>query len=168
MRYYLWCSNYTSSACKYEYKWIEWVSIKCNYSPLQILHNDALRACVGYPNGYQMSRVDLHKIAKLSSVYQRWDQQLLMIMYDESRCVENIVEPVRATRQALKLNLRQYKLHNKKYINSPYIRGKYIWDKLPRETQKLPCKIAFKNKIKRKFATYDETYLDADRNNQPR
>ena len=51
-----------------------------------------------------MSRVDLHKIAKLSSVYQRWDQQLLMIMYDESRRVENIIEPVHATRQALKLN----------------------------------------------------------------
>ena len=85
-------------------------------------------------------------------------------MYDESKCLENIAEPVRATRQALKLNLRQYKLHNKKYFNSPYIRGKYIWDKLPLDIQQLPCKIAFKNKIKPRYAPYNENYLDQDYN----
>ena len=104
---------------------------KSAYTSLQTLQNDALRACVGYPNGYAMSRVDLHKTAKLSSVFQRWDKQLLMVMYDESRQIDNIVEPVRATRQSLKLNLRQYGLHNKKYTNSPYIRGKTLWEKLP-------------------------------------
>ena len=44
---------------------------KTNYVPLQTLQNDALRSCVGYPTGYQMSRIDLHKTAKLKSVFQR-------------------------------------------------------------------------------------------------
>ena len=135
---------------------------KNNFVPLQTLQNDALRACVGYPIGYQTSRVDLHKTAKLGSVFQRWDKQLLMIMYDESRRIGNIVEPTRATRQALKLNFRQYKLHNTKYIKSPYIRGKNIWDRLPQGTQQLPCKIAFKNSIKARYAVYNESYLDPD------
>ena len=73
----------------------------------------------GYPTGYQISRIDHHKTSKLSSVFQRWDKQLFMSIYDESKCTENIVEPVRVTRQALELNLRQYKLHNKKYTKSP-------------------------------------------------
>ena len=51
-----------------------------------------------------MPRVDLHKRAKLSSIYQWWDKQLLTIMYDEAR--------------HLKMNLIQYKLHNKRYTNS--------------------------------------------------
>ena len=130
------------------------------YAPLQILQNDALRACVGYPQGYNMSRIDLHKRAKLSSIFQRWDKQLLLAMYDESRRDDNIVEAVRVTRQSLKLNLRQYKLHNKKYINSPYIRGKTLWDKLPYAIQHLQSKFEFKEKIKPLYATYDEKYLD--------
>ena len=132
---------------------------KTCYTPLQILQNDALRACVGYPDGYNMSRVDLHDRVKLSSVFQRWDKQLLLIMFDEARDVDNVIAPVRVTRQSLKLNLRQYKLHNKKYINSPYIRGKALWDKLPRDTQLLPTKFEFRNKIKRLYATYNEKYL---------
>ena len=86
------------------------------------------------------------------------------IMFDESKRTENIAKPVRATRQALKLNLQQYKLHNKKYSNSPYFRGKRIWDKLPRGIQQLPCKIACKNKIKLKYVTIYENDLDQDCN----
>ena len=118
----------------------------------------------GYPTGYQISRIDHHKTSKLSSVFQRWDKQLFMSMYDESKCTENIVEPVRVTRQALELNLRQYKLHNKKYTKSPWIRGKCIWDKLSHQIQQLPCKFAFKNKSNLKHATYNETYLEQEYN----
>ena len=63
------------------------------YSVLQVLQNDALRACVGYPVGYELTRVELRKKAKLSSLYQRWDRQLLMIMFNESKREANIVEP---------------------------------------------------------------------------
>ena len=59
-------------------------SVNC-YKSLQVLQNDALPTCVGYPAGYDMSRIELHKTAKLSSVFQRWDKQLLMIMYNEAR-----------------------------------------------------------------------------------
>ena len=102
----------------------------------------------------------LHSTAKLSSVYQRTDNQLLLTMYDESRQCDHIVEPARATRQALKLNLRQYRLHNKKYINSPYIRGKGLWDNLPRDIQHLESKFEFKAKIKPMFAFYNGKYLE--------
>ena len=107
-----------------------------------------------------LSRVELHRTTKLSNLYQRWDKQLLLIMYDEANQANNVVEPVRATRQSLKLNLRQYKLHNKKYINSPYIRGKTIWDKLPREIQYLDNKFEFKDKIRLPYSVYDDKYLD--------
>ena len=40
---------------------------KNDYEALQILQNDALRACIGYPNGYELSRIALHVKAKLSS-----------------------------------------------------------------------------------------------------
>ena len=129
------------------------------YTALQTLQNDALRTCVGYPDGYDMSRVDLHKRAKLSTIYQWWDKQLLCIIYDEARQAGNIVEPVRLTRQALKLNLKQFKLHNKKYTNSPYIRCKSLWDKLSPETQQLPSKFEFKERLKTQFSIYDELYL---------
>ena len=133
---------------------------KADYASLQIIQNDALRACVGYSNCYNMSRSDLHKKAKLSSVFQRWDKQLLLIMYDESRQEDKIVVPRQVMRQSLKLNLRQFKLHNKKYINSPYIRGKGLWDKLPRNIQHLPTKFEFKEKIKPLYATFDEKHLE--------
>ena len=42
---------------------------KNGYIPLKILQNDVLRACVGYPQGYNMSRIELHKRVNLSSVY---------------------------------------------------------------------------------------------------
>ena len=80
-------------------------------------------------------------------------------MYDEARVIVNIAEPARVTRQSLKLNLKQYKLHNKKYINSPYIHGKCIWDRLPRDIQHLESKFEFKEKIKPLYATYNEKYL---------
>ena len=72
---------------------------------------------------------------------------------------DNIVEPVRLTRQSLKLNLKQYKLHNRKYTNSPYIRGKRLWDMLTPEIQQLPGKFEFKERIKKQYSTYDELYL---------
>ena len=78
-------------------------------------------------------------------------------MYDEARLNENIVERVRVTRQSLKMNLRQYKLHNKKYINSLYIRGTHLWGKLSRETQLLQSKYEFKAKL---YSIYDDKYLD--------
>ena len=106
-----------------------------------------------------MSREELHKKAHLISIYQRWDRQLAVIMYDEARHDDNIAVPVRATRQALKMNLKQYKLHNKRYTNSPYIRGKRLWDSLPLDIQRLPSKFEFKGKIKSRFEKYDEKYL---------
>ena len=132
---------------------------QAKYNALQILQNDALWACVGFPHGYNMSRDELHKKATLSSIFQRWDKQLTIMMYDEAHRIENVVVPIRATRQALKMNLKQYKLHNKRYTNSPYIRGKSLWDSLPNDVQRLPSKFEFKSKIKMQYTLYDENYL---------
>ena len=37
-------------------------------------------------------------------------------MYDESRQGDDIAEPARVKKQSLKLNLRQYMLHDRKYL----------------------------------------------------
>ena len=42
---------------------------KNDYSDLQVLQNDAIRACIGYPDGYTLSRSALHEKAKLSSLF---------------------------------------------------------------------------------------------------
>ena len=68
-------------------------------------------------------------------------------MYDQASQDGNIAEARRATRQSLKFNLCQFKLHYKKYINSPYIRGKGLWDKLPYDIQSLRSKFEFKDRI---------------------
>ena len=47
---------------------------------LQILQNDCLRASVGHPTGFNMLPSELHKTAKLNSVYQTWDKQLLIYL----------------------------------------------------------------------------------------
>ena len=131
---------------------------KSDYQDLQILQNNALRICVGYPNGYQLSRVELHTKAKLSGVLQRADMNLLSIMYDESLKESKIVEPLRETRQTTKIVFKQNRLNNKKYIKSPYIRGICLWDKLNQETQKLPTKTEFNRRILPLFKKYDQNY----------
>ena len=65
------------------------------YTSLQVLQNDCLRVCVGYPNGYNQTRAELHETSNLSSLYQRWDKQLLMIMYDDMVIMLlNLCEPL--------------------------------------------------------------------------
>ena len=83
-----------------------------------------------------------------------------MIMYDEARQDEYTQEPVRASRQSLKMNLKQYMLQNKKYTNSPYILGKGLWEKMPNEIQNLQNKVDFKSKISPSYEAYDELYLN--------
>ena len=42
---------------------------KNDYFDLQVLQNDAIRAGIGYPDGYTLSRIALHEKAKLSSLF---------------------------------------------------------------------------------------------------
>ena len=127
---------------------------KCDYQGLQTLQNNALRTCVGYPIGYQMSRTELHSKAKLTGVLQRADMNLLIIMYKESQDDRNIVQPIRETRRTSKVVFKQHRLNNKKYIKSPYIRGIGLWDKLDQVTQTLVTKTEFTRKIRPLFQSF--------------
>ena len=135
---------------------------KNDYEALQILQNDALRACIGYPNGYELSRIALHEKAKLSSLYQRWDKQLLMMMHTVSTEEENILIPERQTRQATKIVFKQQKLVSKRYMKSPYIRGINLWGKLTGDTQRLDNKFEYKQAISCSYSVYDAHYLNVD------
>ena len=137
---------------------------KNDYSDLQVLQNDVIRACIGYPDGYTLSRIALHEKAKLSSLFQRWDKQLLMMMYNASLDDTNIVIPERATRQAAKIVFKQHRLISKRYIKPPYIRGVNLWGKLTSETQRVDNKFEYKKVISVGLTVYNENYLDRDVN----
>ena len=131
---------------------------KSDYTGLQVLQNDALRICFGYPNGYTMSRDELHSEAKLTGVLQRADKQLLNYMYDESKSGNNLVIPTRITRGSVKINFRQDRLINKKYIKSPFVRGKKLWDDLDVKIQTAESKSDFSRLTSKMFATFDKDY----------
>ena len=65
---------------------------KCEYEGCKFCRM-MLSVCVyiGYPNGYTMSREELHSEAKLTGVLQRADKQLLKYMFDESKLEHNLV-----------------------------------------------------------------------------
>ena len=109
-------------------------------------------------DGYTMSRDELHTGANLTGVLQRADKQLLNYMYDESKSEANVMIPARLTRNSLKINFRQDRLVNKKYVKSPFIRGKILWDALDETTQTAESKFVFSRHTSKLFATFDKDY----------
>ena len=79
-------------------------------------------------------------------------------MYDESKLENNIVKPVRETRNSVKINFKQNRINSKKYEKCPYCRGKSIWDTLDVNTQHSDNKFEFMKKISRKFLKYVKDY----------
>ena len=82
-----------------------------------------------------ISRNDLHKEAKLLSLEQRREKQLLILMYKLSQKGISRKVTNRVTRQQEKYVFKTDTKIGKKYEKSPYYLGEKLWDKLPRETQ---------------------------------
>ena len=66
---------------------------KNELNSLQILQNDALRVCVGYPLGYNMSHEALHSRVKLSSIFQRWNPSCMMSQEGKTTLLNLYVQP---------------------------------------------------------------------------
>ena len=82
-----------------------------------------------------ISRIELHRQAKLLSLCQRREKQLLILMYKLSK--KGILRKItnRATRQQEKYVFRTETKIGKKYEESPFYQGTKLWDKLTKETQ---------------------------------
>ena len=77
-------------------------------------------------------------------------------MFDEAQ--NNLVIPVRETRNSTRINFKQDRLVNKKYEKSPYCRVKVLWDALENDIQHTDSKFEFTRKISRKFLKYVKHY----------
>ena len=120
------------------------------------MQNDVLRFAKNVRINDMISRIDLHKEAKILSLCQRREKQLLTLMYKLSQ--KGILRKItdRATRQQEKYVFKTDTKIGKNYERSPYYQGTLHWDKLPKETQFAENIFEFK---KRLLPLYKE-YLD--------
>ena len=82
------------------------LTLSCNVGhrkDLQILRNNALRICLRYRLADRVRIEALHSEANLQSVEQRSIFQLLKLMFDYSKNVNNLKLPIRLTRAATKV-----------------------------------------------------------------
>ena len=70
-------------------------------------------------------------------------------MYVEAQHEDNLVIPVRETRNSVKINFKQDRVVNKKFEKSPYCRDKVLWDVFDDVTQHLENKFEYTRKISR-------------------
>ena len=119
---------------------------KGQQSDLQTMQNDVLRFAKNVRIKDMISRIDLHKEAKILSLVQRREKQLLILMYKLSQkgILRKITE--RPTRQQEKYVFKTDTKIGKKYEKSPYYQGT-LWDKLPKETQFAENIFEFKKRI---------------------
>ena len=107
-----------------------------------------------------ITRNELHKEAKLLSLEQRREKQLLILMYKLSqkgmcRKVTN-----RPTRQQEKYVFKTDTKIGNKYEKSAYYIGTKLWDKLPTETQFLDTVFELKKKEFSHFIRHISTALN--------
>ena len=99
------------------------------------MQNDVLRFVKNVRIKDMISRVQLHKEARLLSHEQRREKQLLILMYKLSQ--KGILRKIthRATRLQENYVFKIDTKIGRKYENSPFYIGTKLWDSLPRETQ---------------------------------
>ena len=111
------------------------------------MQNDLLRFAKNARIKDMISRNELHKEAKLLSLEQRREKQLLILMYkltQKGMCRKVTNRP---TRQQEKCVFKTDTKIGKKYEKSPYYIGTKLWDKLPNETQFVDTVFEFKDRI---------------------
>lgn len=102
---------------------------------------------------------ELHCLAKLTSLWQRRDKQLLNLMY---RCSLNqetyqqLLYPFAATRASPKIRFDIPKPNLERFKSFPLYSGAQLWDQLSADTQRAPNPLYFKSRIPKTpdFAAY--------------
>ena len=121
---------------------------------LQILQNNALRICLRYNLADKISEERLHNEGKIQSLVQRQKQQMLKLMYYQSKKECNIKEPNRHTRAADKIVFDIPSRCTAKFLNSSYYIGSQLWDTLPGDTQRMENLSDFEKSISPLYKTY--------------
>ena len=127
---------------------------------LQTLQNDALRVCFNVRLRDRVSIVQMHSRAKLLSLEQRRQLQLLNLMFiykNRHRDIRRIHG--RNTRAANVYSFTRERYHNNKYKNSPFYKGALLWDTLPmniRQCERLPV---FKKALRSVYREYNDKLI---------
>ena len=116
---------------------------------LQVLQNDALRTCYNIHRRDKVSVKNLHTQAKLLSLDQRRQIQLLSLMYNYKDTVNPVRIYPRNTRGANRYRFNIEKCNTVKYQNSPYFRGSKLWDMLLKSSTECTSLFEFKAVIKK-------------------
>ena len=141
------------------FDYVGFMLISCNKSDrqdLQIIQNDALRTCYNVRRRDRMSIVKMHAKSKLLSLEQRRRLQLLSLMYIHKDNPATIRNRVRITREAERIAFHVERYQNCKYKNSPYYKGADLWKSIPLELTRSPCRLHFKNELKKLYRNYND------------
>ena len=142
------------------FDYVNFLLVSCNKSDqhdLQIIQNDALRTCYNVRRRDKMSIVNMHAKAKLLSLQQRRNIQLLGLMYTHKSNPANLRTFTRNTRGADRDTFHVERFQNCKYRNSPYFIGAELWKSIPLELTRSPTLFQFKCEMKKLYKKYKET-----------
>ena len=128
-----------------------------NRSDLQILQNDALRICFNVKLRDRVSVVRMHQRARLISLEQRRQKQLLNLMFIYKNRHVNIRRVhARNTRAANLYSFTRERYHNNKYKNSPFYKGAILWDQLPVNARQCLLHTEFKKLLTHVYREYND------------
>ena len=123
---------------------------------LRKLQNRGIRTCLLYHRREHISIQRLHNEFKIISLEQRRQVQLLKLIFVRSKNQTYLKVSVRETRGNVKVKFDIMSRTTTKYLNSPFLRGTVLWDKLPVETQKAESMYEFKRLLKPRYKQYED------------
>ena len=121
---------------------------------LQVLQSDALRNCYSVRRKDKVSIKTLHTKAKLLSLDQRRQKQLLSLMYIHKNSSDVARIHNRNTRGADRYHFYLERYNTVKYKNSPYYKGSELWDMLLLSTIESETLFNFKCCLKNEINIY--------------
>ena len=136
--------------------------ISCNLGErreLQLLQNDALRTCCLYNRADHVRIEDLHKNVHLLGLEQRRIKQLLRLMYLHSKDPDVLKVAERHTRNSTKVVFKTMGKCKTVYLNSPFYKGKLLWDKLTENVQKSGTLHEYMKVVNHMYNQYETIYI---------
>ena len=123
----------------------------------QTIQNDVLRFAKNIRINDRISKVELHKEAKLLSLERRHEKQLLSLMYKLSKkgLLRKVMNHI-TQHQEKHVFITDSKIR-KKYEKSPYFIGTLSWDKLTSKVQESESIWEFKKNISELYKEYGDT-----------
>ena len=123
---------------------------------LRKLQNRGIRTCLLYNRRDHIPIPRLHNEIKVLSLEQRRQIQLLKLLFHRSKKQRHLKISARTTRGNMKVKFDIMSRTTTKYLNSPFLRGTVLWDKLPAEIQKTETIYKFKKMLTRRYTEYED------------